>query len=65
MKSVIEHSFQCFKIDVCLITCNVAAHCFAAFGVSLECGKCQVLLYPFIEFVKTWLLAFVQLVKLI
>ena len=52
MKSVIELSFQSCKIDVCPRTCNVAAHCLAVFGVSLERGKHQVWLDPFPEFVK-------------
>jgi hypothetical protein len=42
MKSIIEHSFQCCKIVVCQRTCNVAAHCLAAFGVNLERGKGQI-----------------------
>ena len=31
MKSVIQNSFVCCKIDVCPRTCNVSAHCLAAF----------------------------------
>jgi hypothetical protein len=52
MKFIIEHSFQCYKIVVCQRTCNVDAHCLAAFGVNLELGKGQVWLDPFPEFVQ-------------
>jgi ribonuclease HI len=52
MKSIIELSFQCCKIVICQRTCNVDAHCLAAFGVNLERGKGQVWRDPFPEFVQ-------------
>ena len=47
VKSVIQNSFGCCKIEVCLRTCNVSARCLAAFGVGMEQGSYQVWLDPF------------------
>jgi ribonuclease HI len=52
MKSVIKHSFQHCKVQICSRVCNISAHCLAAFGVSQERGNYQVWFDPLPSFVR-------------